>query len=290
MTPKWSPILVGLCTLMVSFAHAQETQLPKGERTVGGFARKISEILGGATVAEEEDLELDDLAVAVELALMDIDPDHISRLNREMGRLRHQEEELSSRINDLDKGLTIDVDNVGAPITPSEDISEEALEIERNQLKARQLKIKELEIRRAKRQAEVNAINDAKTMTPLSAALLSTLESIPKLQPMATTANPTRSEFPARMAHALFRTRDFVGALKQFKMLKEEELTPQDRYEMARSLEETNDKEAALVAAKKLVEVTLAVDDFWHARGENLVKLLKTMLGIPIESPEGKDA
>ncbi|MFT7617199.1 MAG: tetratricopeptide (TPR) repeat protein [Planctomycetota bacterium] len=290
MTPKWSAILVGLCTLTVAPAFSQETDKTAGQRKVGGVARKISEILGGATIHEERSVELDDLAVSVEMALLEIDPDHISRLNREMGRLRDREEEISSQIEGLGKGLPFDFNGPARPFSPAEDVSEDALEMATNQLKARQLRIKELEIRRAERQKEVNAINDARTMTPLSSALLSTMEEIPDLKPLATASDESKSEFPGRMARALFKTGDFVGALKHFQLIEEAKLGPRDRYEMARCLEEAGEKEKALEVASRLVAETMATDEFWYGRGKNLVNLLKTILGIKIDQPKGKDA
>ncbi len=290
MIPKQFIVIAGICGLFAISATGQDKDLETKRKITGGMTRRISEILGGANLEEEAAVELSDVASSIEMALLDVDPEEISTLNDEKGRLLEREDDISSQLEGLRGGLTIDLSEYATSLSPTSDITPESLEIERDQLRAMQVSIKELELRRDRRQAKTDAINDAKTMTPLSAALLGTLEDMPELIEAPVTNDEDQSEFPARMAHALFRTGDFVGAIKHFRMIEEDQLTPRNRYEMARSLEETGETEKALSISTQLMARTLGTNNFWHQRAKNLEKLLKTVLGLNIEDTTGKDS
>jgi hypothetical protein len=127
-------------------------------------------------------------------------------------------------------------------------------------------------------------------MTPLSSALLSTLEDMPPLKEAPQNNDEDHSEFPARMAQALFKTGDYVGSLKHFLMVKDEDMTPRDRYELARCWEETGQAAKALPVVAKLIQVTLANDPFWNQRAKHLEQLLKPNLGLATKKTKGKES
>ncbi len=284
-----SIVLAAMC-LMAPTATGQDKPASESSSISGRVARKISEILGGVDINDESAVELDDLALAVGISLLDVDPDKISELNKDMSRLQELEDNISSQIQTLGSGLPLELGDYDRPFSPMEDLSKETLELEKDQLLARQVEIKELELIQQRRKAKANAIHDAKSVTPLSRALLSTLEDIPVLTNRTTILTDKTNEFPGRMARALFMTKDYVGALKHFKLVPDEELTPRDRYEMARCQEEADEIEKALVTVEKLINTSMATDDFWHERAVNLKKLFQAMLGMSLEEIEGKES
>ncbi len=255
-----------------------------------GVAQKISEVLGGINVNEAAALELDDLAAAVEVALHEVDPDLISSLNKNLSELKDQEEELISQLAGLAKGHPVAlIDEPMMGPLPMEEITAESLELEMDQLRIRELRIKELELQKEKERLEAEAIDKARTTSPLSTALLGTLEDLEEVREAASENVEVVSEFPGRMARALFRTGDFVGALRHFKMIPEDRMEPQDLYEMARCLEELGELQKALPITRRLQEATLSDDAFWHQRGKSLERLIRTALGEPVAQNDGKD-
>ena len=285
-------VFVGLIFLILCGGAAAQNEKQDRNRITRGMARKMSDVLGNAEIQDSGELTFDELAASVELALANVDPDRISGLNQTKSHLRSREEDLLDQISELEKGeiIPFDFQEDSDPLSPIADVSEESLELEKKQLQARQLRIKELEIQQRKDQAERDAINEAKTMTPLSSALLATLEEVPVLREVPTTVEEAKSEFPRRMARALFKTGDFVGALRHFKLVPEDDMEPRDFYEKARCPEETGSPSQALRVAQELKQRMSGENTFWQARAENLEKLLQTILGQKTGSQDGKDS
>ena len=258
--------------LAAGLAAAQEKN-----RIDGGIARRLADVLGDVQVDEDKGIGLADLAAEIDVALIDVDPDRVAALNDELAELQRQERDLLGRLDDLEGGLPVVLGADAGQDPVLGDVSESALELARAELQAQQLEITRLERIDKERVAQVEAKRAARRPTPLSVAMLATLEEIP--EPMASGESkieePT-SEFPLRIARAHYVSGDFIGALRQFRQVPEDLMTTQGRYEMARCLEETAQLDEALKVLDAIIAATAEGDDFWKSRAAALKRLIES--------------
>ncbi|MCB1282609.1 MAG: CDC27 family protein, partial [Salinibacterium sp.] len=223
-----------------------------------------------------EETTLIDLADAVSIVLGQVDPARLGTLNQDMDTLRREEEEIIRQLDDLEAGLPVLAGPEFSPLVPSEDLGPEALERERALLTAQEAEIFDLERRRRAQAESDRALEAARQPSVLSRALLVSLHPLPSiLEPVDEVVLVSNSQYPERLARALFRTGDFRGALRHFRQIDAASLLARDSYDMARCLEELGEIEEA-IAILDVANANAAgrEGDFWL----NRIRSLKTFL------------
>ena len=97
-------LLVASCA---ASASAQDNRLGSG------VASRLADVLGDEPVVKAKEIELDDLADSVALAFDSVDRNRVATVNSELERLKDEESELRSLLDELRRGLPIDITAVG---------------------------------------------------------------------------------------------------------------------------------------------------------------------------------
>lgn len=263
------------CALFAPAVAAQNGRIDSG------VARRLAEIFGDVQVDETKGVGFVDLASEVENALIDVDPDKVAQLNAEISDLEQLERDLVGRLGDLSEGLPVMIGPVESPDAVIGDVSESTLELARFELHAQEAEIARLERLEKMKETKVAAERAARRVTPLSMALLATLEDIPTAEETAVSSvDEPQAEFPLRIARALFVTGDYIGALRQFRQVPAETMTFQGRFEMARCLEEAEKIDEALTTLDALAADSAESDGFWNGRALALKKIIESSRNI----------
>ena len=263
-------LLVASCAVSVS---AQDNRLGSG------VASRLADVLGDEPVVKAKEIELDDLADSVALAFDSVDRNRVATVNSELERLKDEESELRSLLDELRRGLPIDITAVGQT-SAVEDIDATTLELENQTLAAMKVQVEQLEERNRKRREWERRRREAMQLTRKSEVLLASLDTLPEPDPEVDgVIAVAKTAFPGRLAHALYLARDFKGALRQYEALGLEAMDAEQRFEMARCLEEVGQVDKAIEVLGNVGGENDA-DGFWQGRAEGLKKFLEKSQSI----------
>lgn len=264
----------------MSVCVAAAAQQDEGPGRIGtGIAARLADILGDEPVANAKETTLDDLADAVSYAIESVDRTGVADVNSELARLRDEETELRGMLDELRNGIPIDIDSLGTP-SAADDVEPATLELESQHLAAMMVKVEQLEERARRHQAYERRRREAMQLTRKSEVLLASLDELPEADPATDgVTSVARTAFPGRLAHALFLAADFTGALRHYRTLKEEDMSAEQRFEMARCLEEAGLVDEA-VGLLERIAADASAETFWKDRASGLREFLSKSRSI----------
>ena len=297
-------ILAAITAALSRFGVAQTENGGRG--AIGdGLARRVTAALDALAPLAEDRLTIDDLADAVSRSLAAVEPKRLRALNEERGQLLGEEQELMKLLQDVSDGIVVPWMDGAEPGVPDQ-VTPDLLESEQAQLVSQQAEIfrlqREAEIRKAVEKTQALAARP----TIMTRSLLGVLDTLPPAPQAEALEMAPKTEFPDRLARALFRTGDYTGALDNYKKVAPELLADRDRYEMARCLEETGDRAGAIELLDRMIaaspaetaadgtvadpsgDATEGRDGFWAARARSLKELLMKTTVIDEITEKGK--
>lgn len=267
------------CLILVLVALSAASLPAQGNRLGSGVASRLADVLGDEPVMRTEELTLNDLADSVALAFDSVDRNSVAHVNTELERLKDEETELRELLDELRRGLPIEINAVGQA-SAIDDVDETTLELESQTLAAMKVQVEQLEERNRKRREWERRRREAMQLTRKSEVLLASLDTLPEPDPESDgVIAVAKTAFPGRLAHALYLARDFKGALRQYEALGLEAMNAEQRFEMARCLEEIGQVEKAIDVLGK-VGAENDSDGFWRGRAEGLKKFLEKSQSI----------
>lgn len=275
--------------LILAATPGARAQADGSGRLGSGVASRLADVLGEEKVTGAKETTLDDLADAVTLSLDSVDRSRVADVNDELSRLRDEESELRSMLDELRHGIPIDIDSVSSP-SSVDDVDASTLELESQVLASMMVKVEQLEERDRQRQAYERRRRQAMQLTRKSEVLLASLDVLPDADPETDgVMTVSKTAFPGRLAHALYLARDFTGALRHYRTLEEKDMTAEQRFETSRCLEETGLIDEAVAMLGRLA-ADGSVEVFWKNRAAGLSEFLTKSRSIrnvlqPAENP-----
>lgn len=228
---------------------------------------------------EEEVGDIARLATDVKRRMERVDTKALGALEERLSALETEETSVRAKMEDWKAGRPLDLEPWWDVNDASTRCDKATVELEEISLLAMKTKFEEAKETRKKDIERIRAETAAKETGRSAEALLGTLDVIPPPPPEAPKKELlVKTQFPDRLARALFKADDYVGALAQFRTMKPEDLLESDRFAIARCLEETGDVRAAIAELDTLLGGVKS--GFWKERATNLKKYLERRLTI----------
>lgn len=252
-----------------------KTARPQGGSILdSGAAERLDRAMETILPQQSRGNDLAKIAEDMTRRMQRADPHALGEIEERLRLLQSLEDELVKKLDDWRSGKRVELEPWWETTDSDARPDRATLELETTTLLATRAEFERAEEKSIAAAYERERKKESVRPVRSAAALLNTLEDVPTAPAEKKAApTPVASTNPDRLARALYKAQDFVGALTQFRAMKPEDLTDSDRYSLARCLEETGDPAGAVAELEKLVAAAKA--PFWKERAENLKRYLQ---------------